>query len=208
MHALSQWALKFDVKKRLEDEFMLHNNKGALTTNNTSIDSNPEHQNNKLALKNAHHALKKSIASAKDSAQRRYRSPCRQKDRINNSRNYRMNNELFDFAPADLGMRKGELISESTNLGGKKSVFSGQGSRSRVSGANAHGDLLASHDGSTKKGSYMHKFINAGSTADSAHGRGAGGQSLGPLARQSYGGGFAMVSSRNSSDERRDSSKP
>lgn len=68
MHALSQWALKFDVKKRLEDEFMLHNNKGALTTNTTSIDSNPEHQNNKLALKNAHHALKKSIASAKDSA--------------------------------------------------------------------------------------------------------------------------------------------
>jgi len=67
------------VQKRLEDELLIH----AATTNDTSIESNAEHRNAKLAIQNANQALRKSIASAKDSAQRRYRSPCRQKDKIN-----------------------------------------------------------------------------------------------------------------------------
>lgn len=58
VHALSQWALKFDVKKRLETEFALLN----ASTQENSIESIPEHRNTKIALKNAHHALKKSIA--------------------------------------------------------------------------------------------------------------------------------------------------
>ena len=101
VHALSQWALKFDVKKRMDDDLMAYG--GSLTLTN-SIESNisPEPSaSNKLAMKNAHHALKKSTITAKDSLQRRYRSPCRQKDRIVNSRNLRtIPNELFDFTPA------------------------------------------------------------------------------------------------------------
>jgi hypothetical protein len=53
------------VKKRLENELMIYGN-SSLTT---SIDSGTnEHKNTQLALSNAHNALKKSIATAKDSA--------------------------------------------------------------------------------------------------------------------------------------------
>ena len=102
VHALSQWALKFDVKKRLEDEMMYPG--GSITRHTTSLDScaSPEPSTTtKVALKNAHHALKQSTITAKESLQRRYRSPLRQKDRIINSRNMRtIPNELFDFTPA------------------------------------------------------------------------------------------------------------
>ena len=77
-------------------------------------------------------------------------------------------------------------------------------------------NLLASHDGALGKASnnFMHKLMQhpQSSTAESMNlsrtNKGTGGHSLGPLARQSYGGGFAMVSSRNSSDERRNSGNP
>ena len=77
---------------------------GSSITQQTSMDScgSPDlSTSKKLALKNAHHALKKSTITAKESLQRRYRSPMRQKDRIANSRNLRtIPNELFDFTPA------------------------------------------------------------------------------------------------------------
>ena len=78
VHALSQWALKFDVKKRLEDEMLLYGHSTSNPTNHTvSFDSSTPLESTNLSMKNAHVALKKSIQTAKDSAQRRYRSPCR-----------------------------------------------------------------------------------------------------------------------------------
>ena len=53
----------------------------------SSIDS--ETRGEYVALKNAQMALKESIATAKASTQRRYRSPIRQKMRAANSRNTR-----------------------------------------------------------------------------------------------------------------------
>ena len=103
-HALSQQALKFNVQKRLEDDLLIHAG-GAATTNDTSIESGTvEHRNAKFALKQAHQALRKSIASAKESAQRRYRSPCRQKDRIQSNNGAKGQNgrggASFDIIPA------------------------------------------------------------------------------------------------------------
>ena len=98
-HALSQWALRFDVKKRLEDEILLQNN-SVMGTSSVESDITV----NKPTLSNAQTALKKSIAGAKVSTQRRYRSPIRQKDRIANNRGFRIaaSKDLFDFAPADV----------------------------------------------------------------------------------------------------------
>lgn len=66
-HALSQWALRFDVKKRLEDELLLQATPTATTRSHESKE-NQEHANTKIALKNAHTALKKSVATSKESA--------------------------------------------------------------------------------------------------------------------------------------------
>ena len=68
VHALSQWALKFDVKKRLDDEMMLHG-RSSITNQTMSLDScgSQEPPTSKIALKNAHHALKRSTITAKES---------------------------------------------------------------------------------------------------------------------------------------------
>ena len=70
VQALSSWALKFDAKKRLQQEDLLP--PGSL---HSSIES--ENRGEYVALKNAQLALKESIATAKASTQRRYRSPIR-----------------------------------------------------------------------------------------------------------------------------------
>ena len=82
VQALSTWALKFDAKKRLQQEDLLP--QGAWET---SVDSDTRGEFH--ALQNAQAALKESIAGAKGSTQRRYRSPVRQKTRVANSRHHR-----------------------------------------------------------------------------------------------------------------------
>lgn len=119
------------------------------------------------------------------------------------NKNLRLNNELFDFAPADFQQRNSTAVN---GAGQSKSLFGGRGNV-RMSGQHGN-DMIASFDGSESR--YMHnKFIDSTmAQSTSGHGR-LKGKSLGPIpgtapSRQSYGGGY-MASSRENSNERRES---
>ena len=82
VQSLSQWTLKFDAKRRIQQDFSRY----PYASWDASIDSEPRGED---ALASTQEALRDSIATGKESTQRRYKSPLRQKARVSLSKHNR-----------------------------------------------------------------------------------------------------------------------